>query len=438
MPQSLSTLIAIPELALMLSQYLRHRDYCRLCLTSKPFREVFQPLVGRNFDYNDRKRSCPFLANNQDHLRNLSVTLNGEHYFAPHDYTLPIYILLFGPEAQEIALERDGLDTDEVESTIVKNNNTDHNSQERKCTNLRKFDFRMDLPYDYSPQYGHWTDMARLFLKDVMRLNIRLTDLSLNTRLVIGFVDEFLKAFFSLVQLKSLTVAMCMADEPTHPRALEMLLKLGQHHPSLESIDFANINGGGRPCITFRPDHMTLKEELELDRRDEKHDEEEHELIETIQERFKKTPMSSSSSDHDDDTDAGCVTFPRIRELALPPRRYHEYPESFLEALRREGVVPNLSSLIAPLGAPFWLIQQCHDLKSLRWTTYASRGQGSGDYVVMSILANAVQSKRHCQTLETILLPYQVFHLKDFRILVGGMFRLTEVDLDYTNFGPSA
>ncbi|KAG0045180.1 hypothetical protein BGZ83_009580 [Gryganskiella cystojenkinii] len=209
----------------------------------------------------------------------------------------------------------------------------------------------MEITLDDWYPYGSLPTAAQRFLEDVMRLNIHLTVLSLNTRLVIVYDDEYLKAFFSLVQLKSLTVSMCMADEPTHPRALKMLFKLGQHHPSLESIDFANINGGGRRCNAFRPDHMTEEDELELDREDEVHDEEEDNLIETIQEQFKNTRVSSS--DHDDDTDAGGVTFPRICDLALPPRRYHEYPDSFLIALRREGVVPNLDWLTAPRGVRY-------------------------------------------------------------------------------------
>ncbi|KAK3832873.1 MAG: hypothetical protein J3R72DRAFT_453818 [Linnemannia gamsii] len=181
--------------------------------------------------------------------------------------------------------------------------------------------------------------LDRLFMKEVMRLNTHLTDLSLHTWLVIEFEDEFLKAFMSLSRLRSLTVSLLEADEPTHPRALKMLMQLGQHHPSLQSIDFAGVCGGWRPCIAFRPDHMTEKDEVELDRRDVVHDQEEDELMKTFVEQVKKNPSSDSG-----------ITFPRIQRLELPPRRYYPYPESFLEALRRKEVVPNLCSLIAPQG----------------------------------------------------------------------------------------
>ncbi|KAG0280845.1 hypothetical protein BGZ95_008408 [Linnemannia exigua] len=181
--------------------------------------------------------------------------------------------------------------------------------------------------------------LVQLFLNDMMRLNISLTDLSLHTQLVIEFEDEFTEAFMSLSQLRSLTVSVFEAAEPTHPRALKMLLQLGQHHPSLQSIDFGGVYGGWRPCIAFRPDHMTEDDYEELDRRDEKHDQEEEELMETTAEQFKKTPSSNSG-----------ITFPRIHRLELPPRRYYPYPESFLKALRREVVAPNLCSLIAPKG----------------------------------------------------------------------------------------
>ncbi|KAG0375598.1 hypothetical protein BGX24_008888, partial [Mortierella sp. AD032] len=110
MAQSLSTLIAIPELALLLSHHLRRKDYCHLSLTCKSFHQVFQPLVWHDFDYDDcsyknRQRLSPFLANNQVHVRNLRVILDGERHYGGRQNTLAIYDLLFGPGALEKALK---------------------------------------------------------------------------------------------------------------------------------------------------------------------------------------------------------------------------------------------------------------------------------------------------------------------------------------------
>ncbi|GJJ74570.1 hypothetical protein EMPS_06928 [Entomortierella parvispora] len=338
---SLTALINIPELALLLARYLSNREYCRLSLTCKTFEPVFRPLIWREYEYFYDNPPNPLLDKNLAHLRNLSVVLG-----IPRNYNDPdcpvIYDLLIGPAAQHRTPQPER----EEETGALDSNSShviDNHSENKPCRTLQHFKFQLHFEeYEWNKHYDFQVEV-QCFLLDVFRYNTCLTEVSLDSQLVRirGFNDQLLEAFLSLTRLRSLTITMDEVFKSTQPGALKMAMELGHRHPSLESIHFEGWRGGERPCIALRPGHMTEEDEQTLDDREKKHDRREGNFLEETESRLRKSP------------EEGGLVFPRIRCLELPPRRYYPYPESFVKALKREGVIPNLRALYVPKPT-FW------------------------------------------------------------------------------------
>jgi len=283
---SLTVLISIPELALLLAEDLDGRDYYRLCLTCKTLMQVFQPLIWREYEYDDYEPPHPFLAKNLVHLRNLSITIND-----PLSYRRPlgakplaIYDFIVGPTAQDGITETEAINRMvSFDGHIDDDSNSDDCNQNKPCTTLQQFQLQLQFS-----EYGWDADMdfqsmVEKFILRVVHLYTHLAEISLNSRLVLTFDGDLLKALLSLTRLRSLEISMDEVYESTQPTALNMAIELGHRHSSLESILFGGWTGGWRPCIAFRPDHMTEEDELELDRRDEDHDIEEQNFLMTTE-----------------------------------------------------------------------------------------------------------------------------------------------------------
>ncbi|KAF9579616.1 hypothetical protein BGW38_004060, partial [Lunasporangiospora selenospora] len=356
-------IFAIPEIAWLISRFLGEVDLRRLCQTSKGLLHAFHSILWRHYVLEEDGELTEELGRSLVHLRSLDLN---------------VYLLDFRPFkffGQCDSLTR--LHVCAFENSYGGNDESFYDSYDKK-------EYLDPLISTLGRQHY-------------------LTQLELNTRLVLHYPDTFLSAFLALQQLRQLRIYMT-TKMPTIPTALKMVVDLLNRHPRVEAICF-----GDWYCIEDSDDefgddsyddHSQYSDDYEREIYDEIGDEE-ADTFKELEHQLRATG------------------YPMITKLELPPRQCHSYPAAFLEPLFRSGL-PNLQSLRLPeaetspardLGLA--IRSGCPKLKHLAFTPETSNCVNvlencstlSSISVKGASITNGQLFCRHADTLTVLILP---------------------------------
>ncbi|KAG0041119.1 hypothetical protein BGZ83_002326 [Gryganskiella cystojenkinii] len=314
-----------PELILLIAEHLDLNDLVRFSKTNIIINQFVLPLLWRDYTLNEDDTYNPYLVQHFEHLRTISVTV-------AYDCDSDFLRVLAGD---------------------------DKKSKDNPCTSLTSIEFYYECSFEPLEENVEQQDCRDQLIR-VIELNDNLTHLSLHSRIIQEFQDEFLDAILCLEKLKSLEVSLSIED-PVFTTAFEWISRLGGPGglPQIEEILFNAWYGGFRGDDYWLEEHSDESEEM-LNERDEEIDEDEERFLKVIRPRIES------------------MKFPRLKRLDLPPRRMEPYPDKFLTTFFQLGF-PSLRTLTVPnirrgatVGAESAIREGCPLLQDIRMTRPSS------------------------------------------------------------------